>query len=268
VFSIIKNSKSNLMRFHITLSSAKLDFYAREEFFDTMVGSASSCCYMPTDSAVGYSTMAMEYCQSQEFSSRELAIPVPEKGFINCVAYRKSSAKAKVAAGGSAASLAAGGVQGALALVETCLDSMGCAAWYNKYPICCGITMKDSLKCYANCVRIYIDMWKACVLCKPPCVNEFRLWYPCGSKRCHHDMYVACCCIENAAVRSVRSVKYEAEEKFELGSKASTVVKKVMYDAPGAPSDYESKVSEVLVLCLLFVLCLTSRYRTPSPACA
>jgi hypothetical protein len=54
-------------------------------------------------------------------------------------------------------------------------------------------------------------------------------------------MQVACCCIEQAAIKSTRSVKYEASEQFELGNKESSHVKKVMYDAPGAPSHFESK---------------------------
>ena len=146
IFSLIRNKTSNRMRFHITLSSAKLSFSAKESFGDSITAVSNSCCYVPSSVTVSGSSMTMEYSQSCQFACRDLAIPVPETGFKNCVVTRKCSADATVSAGVEAS------------MSSSLQQYLSCA----RNLVCCKLPCVDEMRvkywcCSSRCQAHYVS---------------------------------------------------------------------------------------------------------------
>ena len=261
VFTLIRNTRSNRLRFHVTMSSAKLEFSADETFYDALNLDFTGCCNC-SDTAIdmAVSSMNMEYAQSVDFAVKDLAIPVPEDGFKNAVVNRKSSAAARVAASSSAANISDTGVGGCIAAIDAAFDAMGLSTCYKKVPVCGCATLKQSIHCWSDCCVCYFTTAKMCC-CICPCVQEMRPVYVCCSDRCFNDMRISCCCISLASMQTSRSLNYSTSETYVLGKKECTEVGKIRYDDADAAVEYKSE-SDKWEPCPWYTgLCCSHEYR-------
>lgn len=264
--SLIQNREKKY-RFHISICNAQTKFSADEVFYDKLESSAVTCCFCPSVRSEDLQRVSISYDQLATFSSRDLLIPLYDKGFQNCVTYRKQSQRTIVTANGNSSQQNDGIVDCDKFMNSTCcLCIFSHLDYWNITPYVSGtqdnafvkstsLCFNESAYCCFTCgYNTFIALPSGrfpCVLSKTTTENSTeyttdnaasRLMYFCCAARCYYDCCYTLCGIDNASVLSERKIQYSAEETYSLGEDNS--IKKVFSKLPVKPKQKNINTGE------------------------